>query len=300
MSRNLAIFLVVLGAVFMSTGAVYLRLADEAAGFQILFYRTLTMAPVLLTIICLKRRRMPLSIFQSLDRSDLVVGVLLSGAMTGYVFAVLNTTVASALFILTVSPLIAAVVAFVWIGEKPRPATWLAMACACGGVLYMAGDGYAAGRTFGNLCAFCSATAFAIMLVYARRSGKSDILGGTLLASVLSGAYGLVFSLALGPGLAVSIADLLIVLGMGLFSIGIGIGLLTWATPHLPSAEVAVLVLVESVLAPVWVWLFGFEGVTGPELIGGCLVLAAVVLLSVFAGPRPESAQRRHRSSRIS
>ena len=291
MSRKGAMFLVVLGAVFMSTGAVYLRFVEDAEGFQILFYRTLTMVPVVLTIICLRRRRTPLAVFQSLDRSDLFIGVLLSGAMTGYVFAVLNTTVASALFILTASPLIAAIVALVWIGEKPRPVTWLAMACACGGVLYMAGDGYAAGRTFGNLCAFLSATAFATMLVYARRCGKSDILGGTFLASVLSGAYGLVFSLALGPGLAVSIDDLLVVLGMGLFAIGIGIGLLTWATPHLPAAEVAVLVLVESVLAPVWVWLLGFEGVTGPELAGGCLVLAAVVLLSVFAGRQPEPSQ---------
>ena len=74
---------------------------------------------------------------------------------------------------------------------------------------------------------------------------------------------------------------MLVVLAMGMFAIGIGIGCLTWGTPYIPAAEVSVLVLIESVLGPVWVWMAGFEGITGPELVGGGSVLLAVLLLAL-------------------
>ncbi len=283
MTRGSAILLVVIGAVFMSTGVVYLRFVESANGFQILFYRSLTICSALLAIICLNRRRNPLDVIMSIDRSDFIVGLLLSGSFTGYVFAVLNTTVASALFILTASPLVAAAVAWVWIREKPHPFAWVAMAVASGGVLFMVGDGVTDGRTFGNLCALFAASTFGIMLVYARRSRKPDILGGTFVAGVLAGIYGFVISLAIGPGLGVTTHDLLVVLAMGLCAIGIGIGCVTWGAPHIPAAEVGVLVLIESVLGPIWVWLFGFEGITVPELVGGAAVLASVIALSIVS-----------------
>ena len=284
MTRNAAVLLVVVGALFMSTGAVYLRFVESAEGFQILFYRSLSLCPTVLAIVCIRRRSGPLAVLKSLDRSDLVIGALLSCAFTGYVFAILNTSVASALFILTASPVIAASTAWIWIKEKPHPFTWVAMAIACGGMLFMVGGGVASGRTFGNLCALAAAASFAVMLVFARRCRKTDILGGTFVGGLLAAVYGSFFSIAAGPGLAISPHDLLVVLAMGLFAIGIGIGCLTLGTPYIPAAEVSVLVLIESVLGPIWVWLFGFEGITGSELVGGGTVLLAVLLLSAVAG----------------
>ncbi|MCE2524011.1 MAG: DMT family transporter [Rhodobacteraceae bacterium] len=284
MTRNAAVLLVVVGALFMSTGAVYLRFVESAEGFQILFYRSLSLCPTVLAIVCIRRRSGPLAVLKSLDRSDLVIGALLSCAFTGYVFAILNTSVASALFILTASPVIAASTAWIWIKEKPHPFTWVAMAIACGGMLFMVGGGVTSGRTFGNLCALAAAASFAVMLVFARRCRKTDILGGTFIGGLLAAVYGSFFSIAAGPGLVISPHDLLVVLAMGLFAIGIGIGCLTLGTPYIPAAEVSVLVLIESVLGPIWVWLFGFEGITGSELVGGGTVLLAVLLLSAVAG----------------
>ncbi len=284
MSKGHAVILVLMGAVFMSFTGIFMRLIDSAGGFQILFYRSFSMVCMLGLLVCVRRRMSPLRLVISLDSQDLAIGFALSVAFTAFVFAILFTSVASTLFILTATPLIAASIAWVWIREKPHPFTWVAMTFAACGVFLMLGDGLSNGRIGGNLLALVSAIAFSIMLTIARKGEKTDILGGTFVAGALAGLYGLLFSLTVSNGLAVSRDDLLIILAMGAFAIGLGIGLVTWGTPYIPAAEVSVLVLLESVLGPLWVWLLNFEVVTRLELAGGGIVFLSVVILSAVTG----------------
>ncbi len=286
MSKGTAVLFVVVGAVFMSFVGIFIRLIEHADGFQILLYRSISLSAMITLIICLKRRISPIKLIQSLDGNDLAIGISLSIAFTSYVFAILNTSVASALFILTASPLLAAFLAWAWIREVPHPFTWIAIAVACSGLFLMIGEGLSNGRTIGNLLSLVSAFAFATMLVIARKGGKTDILGGTFLGGLLAAAYGLVFSTLIGGGLIVERTDLMYMLLMGSFSIGVGIGLVAWGTPYIPAAEVSVLVLIESVLAPVWVWVFDFEPITAIEMIGGSIVFSAIIALSIIATRR--------------
>ena len=158
------------------------------------------------------------------------------------------------------------------------------MLAASGGVFLMIGDGLTSGRTLGNLLALLAAASFAAMLVVARKCRKTDILGGTLIAGLFSGLFGIMFSLGFGNGFSVSMRDLLLILAMGGMIVGPGIACITWGTPHLPAAEVSLLVLIESALGPVWVWLFGFEHITSLEFAGGGLVFAAVIALVFVSG----------------
>ena len=286
MSKGNAVLLVIVGAVLMSFVGIFIRLIDDADGFQILLYRSVSLCAMLALIICLRRKISPYRLILSLDGNDAAIGLALSVAFTSYVFAILNTSVASALFILTASPLLAAFLSWVWIKEVPHPFTWVAIAVAGFGVFLMLGEGLSNGRTFGNILSLISAFAFAVMLVVARRGRKTDILGGAFLGGFLAASYGLVLSVFVGKGLVVDQDELLYMLVMGSFSIGLGIGLVTWATPYIPAAEVSVLVLIESVLAPVWVWLFNFEHITSTELIGGSIVFSAIVALSIIATRR--------------
>ena len=286
MTQRQAALLIILGAAFMSLVGLFVRNIDSADGFQILFYRALSVTSLIALLICVRRRTGLRGMVRSLDWQDFGIGVFLSFAFVFYIFAILNTSVASALFILTAAPLLAASAAWIWIGEKPHPFTWLAMLLASGGVFLMIGDGFGTGRTLGNVFALLAGLSFALMLVFARRGRKTDILGGTLIACVLSGAYGLFFSLTVGSGLAVSWHDFWIVILLGLLAIGPGIACVTWGTPYLPAAEVSLLVLVESALGPVWVWLFGFEAITLLEFAGGGIVFASVIALSLVTGRR--------------
>ena len=132
-----------------------IRLLDDATGFQILFYRSISLTLIVLVVICIRRKTNPLTFFKSIDKHDLLMGGWL-----------------------------AAVIAWKWIGEIPRLVTWPTMTVASFGVGLMVYDGANLGYSPGNICAFISAFCFAVMLVVARRSPKIDVLGGTFMAGV--------------------------------------------------------------------------------------------------------------------
>ncbi len=286
MTKPQAMALILFGATFMSFVGLLMRLIEHADGFQILAYRSISLAGIVALVICLRRKVLPLKLLKSLDLNDLAMGLTLSVAFTAYVFAMLNTSVASALFILSISPLCAAILAWVWIGERPTKTTLAAMGLAVVGVGVMVQGGIDLGRTTGNIYAFISAAAFAVMLTLARRSRKTDVLGGTFLGGVFCLVIGVICSLTIGTGLSVSAYDFWLSLFMGGFTIGIGVAFVTWGTPYVPAAEVSLLVLLESVLGPVWVWVFVNEAMTFTEIFGGVVVLIAVAAQAVAGGRR--------------
>jgi DME family drug/metabolite transporter len=286
MTKTSAVLLILLGGTCMSFVGLIMRLISEADGFQILAYRSISLAAIVGLVACLKRRHGPGQFLAGLDRADLQMGLALSLAFMSYVFAMLTTSVASTLLILTSSPFLAALISWIWIGERVRAVTWLAIIAGMIGVAVMFKDGADYGRTSGNLMALGSAFLFALMLVLARRSRKTDVLGGTFLGGVFAGLLGAGIAVIFGQGLGVNMADLALCLFMGAFTIGIGIAFVTWGTPYVPAAEVGLLVLIESVLGPVWVWIALGEAMSRSEIVGGSIVLSAVAFQALTARPR--------------
>ena len=283
MLKKHAVLLILTGGTFMSFVGLYMRLLSHADGFQILFYRSLSLCFMVGLVCCLRRKVTPFNFLKSIDRNDFIIGIVLSLAFASYVFAMLYTTVASTLLILSATPFMAATIGWLWINERPRPTTWLAMAFAIAGIYFMVKSGYQLGNSIGNLLALLSGFWFALMLVMARRSRKDDILGGTFIGGVICVVIGASMAFLIGTGLRVLTLDLVIILGMGAFGIGIGIALVTWGASHVPAAEVSILVLIESVLGPVWPWVFLNEAMTLSEIFGGALVLGSVVVFALFS-----------------
>ena len=287
MTRPIAMIFVLAGASFMSFVGVLMRLLDDATGFQILFYRSISLTLIVLTVICFRRHCTPKALLRSIDRHDLWMGAWLALAFTSYIFSMLHTSVASTLLILTIVPFLAAIIAWKWIGEIPHPVTWPTMIVAIFGVGLMVYDGASLGYSLGNISAFMSAGCFAIMLVIARRSRKTDVLGGTFMAGIFSAALGAVAAFLLDGGIGIKQTDLAIILFMGAFTIGLGIALVTTGTGYLPAAEVSLLVLIESVLGPLWPWVFLGEALSNMEIIGGTITLAAVIAMTLASQKQP-------------
>lgn len=156
----------------------------------------------------MRRRVRLLSLVKSLDLYDLIIGLALSLAFTTYVFAMLHTSGASTLFILTSTSFIATLIGWLWIGEKSHPITRLVMASASFGVALMIKEGVDSNRSFGNFIALFSGLSFALTLVFARRSGKVDVLGGTFASGVFAMLIGFVMALAFGKGLNIGQFDI--------------------------------------------------------------------------------------------
>ena len=282
MTRAASISLVLVGATLMSFVGLLLRHIESADAFQIMVYRSFSLAGIVLLVACIRRKSGPISIFSTIDRWSVLVGILLGFAFSFYVYALLNTSIASALFLLSSSPIFAAVLAWIFIGERPTKITLVALVFAVAGVAIMVADGFETGGTAGNVYALISAFCFAAMLVIIRSQGRDDPLEGTFLGGVFAGLMNAGVIVFLGGSFVVSGWDLGLSLFMGAFTIGLGITFVTWAAAYLPSSEVSVLVLLESVLGPVWVWLFLGEVATLYVLIGGAIVLGAVLLQTVF------------------
>ena len=280
MTKKSATATILLGGFFMSFVGLLMKLIENASGFQILFYRSISLSLVVILFACIITKSNPKSFIMRLDKFDLLMGTFLSLAFATYVFSMIYTSVASTLFILSITPFLSAIIAWYYLKEKPKIIVWITMIIATSGVFLMVSDGMVLGKTFGKLLAFLSAFFFAITLVVARYSKKQNVLGGTFLGGTFACLIGLFASLFLHHGLLISSYDMSLSLFMGAFTIGLGITLVTTGTPFVPAAEVSLLVLIESVLGPVWVWLILSQAMTNFEIIGGILIFVALVMLA--------------------
>lgn len=280
MTKRNATFTILLGGFFMSFVGILMKMIIDASGFQILFYRSMSLSLVVIIFACIITKSNPKNFIKRLDKFDLLMGIFLSLAFATYVFSMLHTSVASTLFILGITPFLAAIIAWYYLKEKPKIIVWITMIVATTGVFLMVSDGMVFGKTFGNILAFFSALLFAMTLVVARYSKKENVLGGTFLGGAFACLIGLIASLLLNHGLLISSYDMSLSLFMGAFTIGLGITLVTTGTPFVPAAEVSLLVLIESVLGPIWVWIFLSEAMTTFELVGGILIFAALIILA--------------------
>ena len=280
MTKRNATFTILLGGFFMSFVGLMMKMIIDASGFQILFFRSMSLSLVVIIFACIITKSNPKTFMKRLDRFDLLMGIFLSLAFATYVFSMLYTSVASTLLILGITPFLAAIIAWYYLKEKPKLIVWITMIVATAGVFLMVSDGLVFGKTFGNILAFFSALLFAMTLVVARYSKKENVLGGTFLGGAFACLIGLIASLLLNHGLLISSYDMSLSLFMGAFTIGLGITLVTTGTPFVPAAEVSLLVLIESVLGPIWVWIFLSEAMTTFELVGGILIFAALIILA--------------------
>jgi drug/metabolite transporter (DMT)-like permease len=143
-------------------------------------------------------------------------------------------------------------------------------------------DGFEGGSAFGNIAAFFSAAFFACFNVAYRRAhliGRRLDMNAVLCAAALivTAASGAI-SLLQGTGLWLTTPDLLYSLAFGVFQVGLGLVLFTTGARYLTAAEATLLALLEVVLGPLWTWLLFPEVPSELGLIGGLILLAAMIL----------------------
>jgi drug/metabolite transporter (DMT)-like permease len=204
-------------------------------------------------------------------------------ASGAFIVALNHTSVAHVLFILAMAPVLAALLARVALGEPISTRTGIAMAVAVAGVAIMVG-GPGGGSVLGDCLSLIMAMAFAGSIVISRHRRDVSMGPATCLAQVLLLAAFLPFSSPGGmPG-----DDLLALAALGAGQIGLGLAFLTVGARLIPAAQVAVITLLEVVLGPIWVWLAIDERPTTATLVGGAVVIGAVVIQARDSGPQPD------------
>lgn len=271
------VMMIVCAGVCLSTGGLIVRHIDAADGWQIMFYRAISFTFTVLMFLAIRYRGRLARPFSRIGTSGLLVAVFLGLGSICYIFALIQTTVANVVFIISAAPLFTAAVAWALLGERVRLVTWFFMVTALVGVGLMFVDGFVAGRWLGNVLALGVVASFVGMLVVIRRSKSIDMVPATCLAGIVAA----VITAFMVDSFLISRHDLILCLLLGSVQFGAGFILVTLGTRYVPAAEVALLSLTETVLAPIWVWLFVNEVPSVFTLAGGAIVIAAVAAQAV-------------------
>jgi drug/metabolite transporter (DMT)-like permease len=214
-----------------------------------------------------------LEAFRSIGLAGLAVALCVATASGAFIAALNHTSVARVLFILAVSPVLAALLARVALGEPISRRTALAMALALAGVGVMFGAP-GEGSLAGDGLSLLAALAFALMVVITRWRHDVSMTPATCLSqAILVVAFVPFASLGEISGGAVG---WLALLGVG--QIGLGFMLLTVGARLIPAAQVGLITLLEVVLGPVWVWAALDERPSTLTLVGGAVVITAIVI----------------------
>ncbi len=291
---GLGVTMVLTAGFCLSLGGVLLRLMDSASGWQVMFYRSITFALTVFVVVAWRYRGRTPEAFRAIGWAGVTVGVISSASSIAYIFALLTTTVANTMFIVSVTPLCTALLAWVVLGEQPRLVTWLAIAAAVAGIAVMFSQSVTEARLLGSLFAFSAALGMAAMIVVIRRAKDVDMVP----AQCLGGLIAATVAASMVDTFVVPAGDLGRMVVLGVVQIGAGFMLITLGARHVPAAQVSLLALNEMVLAPTWVWLAVDEAPAKMTLIGGALVMTAVASQAV-AGLRDERAQRHARQAQI-
>jgi drug/metabolite transporter (DMT)-like permease len=207
--------------------------------------------------------------------------VAVACASGSFIVALNHTTVAHVLFIQAMAPVLAALLGWVVLGEAVSVRTAVAMAVALVGVGIMIG-GPGEGGGVGDLLSLAMAFAFAVAIVISRHRRDVSMAPATCLAQIILVAVFLPFATPSSiPG-----SDVLGLIALGAGQIGLGLVFLTIGARLIPAAQVALITLLEVVLGPLWVWLAIDERPSTATLVGGVIVIVAVVLQARGGAPR--------------
>jgi drug/metabolite transporter (DMT)-like permease len=274
-NRSLGLVLVLAGVVGWSMAGLFTRLLSLDAA-TILFWRGIFGAIGTLALIPF----MPGPKSLRLGITGMGYATVVAASMLTFITALRFTSVAHVAVIIALVPLFAAFLGWVAFRERPGATAIIASLVAAAGVAIMVGAG-GDGNIWGNLLALAAALLMAAMILIARSRPQIPALAAMALASALSAAATLPFATLSGLsitefGLLAAFAIITQVIGFGLFALG---------ARHLPPTETALLTTLEAPFAIAWVWLVIGTAPSIATLVGGAIVLAAVI--SFIARPAP-------------
>ncbi len=290
MSQNQYLYaftVVFLAGIFWSFGALTVRYMVDGHEyvFQYLFYRGFSISIILLIYLFFREGITFYKNFLKIGISSVLGGLFLATAFTGFIFSITMTTAAVTLFMLAAMPFIAAIVGYFVLGEILKQSTLIAMIVAFIGVCIMIINDSISGTALGAIIGFISATGFALYTVTIRWKPETPKFTTVVLAGVFCAIFSFfILDFSFQPFKSMPTINSYLSLLHG-FLVASGLILYSLGAKYLPSAELALLSLMEVVGGVLWVWLplFGINEVPSPTVIVGGIIITIAVIYYGFA-----------------
>lgn len=273
-------------ALWSTAGVVTRHLTPELQAhgrFEITFWRSLFAAAFVGGYLLLLRRDRLRPVLAA-GWPGVISGLMWATMYSCFMLALTLTTVANTLLVMSVGPLLTALLARAVLRHPVPERTWAAIVAATIGMAWMFSQGGGAGpgaaHVPGMLIALAVPLASAVNLVTLQKvRARVDLIPAVFLGGVFSAALMLPFS----TPFRAAPYDLLLLGALGFFQLGLPCMLLVVAARHLSAPAIALLALLEVVLGPLWAWLGAGEVPAASTLGGGALVLAALVINELAA-----------------
>jgi drug/metabolite transporter (DMT)-like permease len=259
--------------VLWSTAGVVTRHVERATAFELVFWRSF-FAFAFVAVAFLAMRRNPFK----LSAPTILSGGLWAVMFTAFMIALTLTSTANTLVVMSVSPLLTALLARAFLNDPVPVGTWFAVGAATLGVAWMFGadlNAHSARDLMGMLIALSIPIASAVNVVVLRRFAAALDLRPALM---VGGAISCLIAIPLALPLQATAKDIGLLAFLGFFQLALPCMLLVMASRVLLAPEIALIGLLEVVLGPLWAWLGAGEVPAHATLTGGAIILGALVV----------------------
>ncbi|MEE9333058.1 MAG: DMT family transporter [Granulosicoccaceae bacterium] len=288
-SYKQGVITIVLAGLFWSFVPIGVREFSYANVWQILFYRSLGVLPLVYLLIARSSKGSPIAAIRATGHTSVFGAIGLVIAYACAISALRMTTIANAAFLFATAPFFAAVLSKIILGENIRRFTVIALTIAMLGTSFMVFESYTAGNWLGDLLALLSSIGFAIFVVSLRANKTDDSLPVVFLGAVFSVIAAAAMCLTTGTGFSIPTHEIILGICLGAFILGVGMILCSIGSKVVPAAELSLLCMTEIVFAPIWAWLLLNETPNTSVLIGGAAIVTAIVL-NALSGMRYKRA----------
>ena len=268
--------LCLLGGFFLSWGGLIIRSFETNDIWQILLIRSFFFMIALIIFLVLTYKKDTIVVIKKSGLPAVVAGLFLSLSFVAYIIAMSKTSVANVVFIISTQTIFLAIFGYLFLREKINFKGFVAITLALVGIVVMIGDSINQGTLFGNIVAFAIPINFTILVMIIRKFPKLDMVPAIFYSGIFSGLYGLFLS----NNMYFSANDLLMGFLLGVPQLAFGFICVTIGTKTTPAVTVGLLMLLETIFAPIWVWIFLNETPPLSVFTGGAIIIFAVILKS--------------------
>ena len=268
--------LLLFGGFCLSWGGFIIRSFEEASIWQILFLRSFFFLLALIAFLFVTYKKNTFNIIKESGIPGLFGGFVLSFSFVAFVVAMSNTTVANVVFIISTQTMFLAIFGYFYLKEKVSLIGLISILLAMSGIIIMVGDSISGGSLFGNIVALAIPINFAILVMIIRKNTKVDMVP----AIFYSGIFSLIYGFFLAESFEFTKHDLWMGFLLGVPQLAVSFICITIGSRTVESATVGILMLMETLCAPLWVWLFLNEIPPISVFIGGAVIISAIILKS--------------------
>ena len=268
--------LLLFGGFCLSWGGFIIRSFEEATVWQILLLRSVFFMIALMIFLIVTYKKNTIKIIKDAGYPAVLGGLVMSLSFIAFVLSMSITTVANVVFIISTQTMFLAIFGYFYLKEKVSLISFLSILLAMSGITIMVGESLSTSSFFGNIIALAIPINFSILVMIIRKNKNLDMVP----AIFYSGIFSIIYGLFLSESFIFTAHDILMGFFLGVPQLAFGFICITIGSRTTASTTIGLLMLTETIFAPIWVWLFLNEIPPISVLIGGTVIILAIILKS--------------------